>query len=100
MSAKHKYTGILAGAPAAYSDPIDVHEGLNIHFSVSGTFSATAVLQIRFKDVSTDWRTWVSTTTALEQVVYVGVDCEIRVGCPAWASGAPLVEARVSRMRD
>lgn len=94
---KYKHASYITGA-VGWSDPIEVDEGRRIHFSVFGTLSATAELQIRFnRSKADDWRTFITSTAETEESVLAAVDCEVRVGLSAWTSGTPLVEARVSK---
>jgi len=101
VTAKYKHVSRNVTAAAQFSDPIKVQEGRGVHFSAVGTFVATLELQIRFNfSKDADWRTWVSTTVEVEDGnIVLAVDAEIRVGCTAFTSGTPLVEARVSRER-
>jgi len=99
VAEKYKHISIRITANNQFSDPIKVQEARRIHFSAFGTFSATLELQIRFNfSKDTDWRTWVTTTSEVEDASLVNaVDCELRVGSTAFTSGTPLLEARISR---
>lgn len=101
MTAKYKHVSRNVTAVDQFSDPIKVQEGRAVHFSAVGTFVATLELQIRFNfSKDDDWRTWVTTTAEIEDgTPILAVDAEVRVGCTAFTSGTPLVEARISRER-
>jgi len=102
VTAKYKHVSRRVTAVDQFSDPIKVQEGRRIHLSAVGTFVGTLALQIRFHfSKDTDWRDWITTTTEIEDhFIRAAVDCEIRVGCTAFTSGTPLIEARVSREID
>jgi hypothetical protein len=77
---------------AGYGTPLDIDPTNGVRVTISGTFSATLILQVQ-RPGSTTWLDWDTTTTPGDMDVDAGYD-SVRMQTQAYTSGAPAAKLK------